>query len=86
MLQVVNVLRDGQATQGQIVEAQENYSVTVNGRHPWVIRYEFQANGQSHIGQVTTFNQLEQRLQAGRTAYVLYLPDAPKWNSIYPHP
>jgi len=83
---VVDVLREGEATRGQIIEAQENYSVTVNGRHPWVIRYQFQANGQDYKGSVTTLNQPGQQLQAGKAVYVLYLSIAPQWNSIYPHP
>jgi hypothetical protein len=84
--QVVKVLREGEATRGQIVDVQENYSVNINGRHPWVIRYRFQANGQNHEGKVTTLNQLGPQLQTGKSVYVLYLPSAPKWNSIYPHP
>jgi hypothetical protein len=83
---VVNVLREGQATRGQIVELRENYSVNVNGRHPWIIRYQFQANGQSQDGKITTLNQPGQTLQPGKDVCVLYLPTAPKWNSIYPHP
>jgi len=83
---VVNVLREGEATRGKIVEIQENYSVIINGRHPWVIRYQFQANGQDHEGKLTTLNQPGQQLQAGKAVCVLYLPTTPKWNSIYPHP
>ncbi len=45
---IVNVLRVGQATQGQVVELQENNSVSVNGQHPWEIRYQFQAAGQDY--------------------------------------
>ena len=83
---VVKVLREGEATRGQIVEIRENYSVSVNGRHPWIIRYQFQANGQNQEGKVTTLNQPGQQLQMGKAVRVLYLPIAPKWNSIYPHP
>jgi Protein of unknown function (DUF3592) len=85
-LKVVNVLREGETTRGQIIEIQENYSVTINGRHPWVIRYQFQANRQDHAGQITIMNQPGQEFQAGKAVSVLYLPSAPKWSSIYPHP
>lgn len=84
--QVVDVLREGTATQGLISEVQENYSVVVNGRHPWMIRYQFQANGQSYAGSVTTLNQPGPQLQAGRATYVLYLPVTPRLSTIYPHP
>jgi hypothetical protein len=83
---VVDVLRVGEAARGNIVEVQENLSVIVNGRHPWIIRYQFEAGGQSQEGRVTTLNQPGQQLQAGKVACVLFLPTAPKWNSIYPHP
>jgi len=82
---VVNVLRVGEAVRGQITEVQQDYSVSVNGRNPWVIRYQFQANGQNVEGKVTTFNPLGQHFQAGEAVSVLYLPADPKWSSIYPH-
>jgi hypothetical protein len=83
---IVNVLRVGEAVRGQITEVQQDYSVTVNDRNPWEIRYQFQANGQNVDGKVTTFNPLAQRFQAGKAVYILYLPTDPKWSSIYPHP
>lgn len=84
--QVVTVLREGEATRGQIVDLQENYSVTVNGRHPWVIQYGFQANGESYSGKVTTLNQPGAGMQPGKAVSILYLPGAPRFSSIYPHP
>ena len=83
---VVNVLQVGEATRGQITETQQDYSVTVNGRSPWIIRYQFQANGQTVEGKVSTFNPLGPYLQVGKAVSVLYLPADPKWSSIYPHP
>jgi hypothetical protein len=84
--QVVNVLRIGESTQGQIIDAQRDYSVRVNRQHPWVIRYRFQVNGQNYEGNVRTLNPVGARLQTGRMVWILYLPNAPQWNSIYPHP
>jgi hypothetical protein len=83
---VVNVLRIGEATQGPIIDVQKDYSVRVNGQHPWVIRYQFQVNGQDYEGKVRTLNPVGARLQTGKMVWILYLPDAPQWNSIYPHP
>jgi hypothetical protein len=84
--QVLTVLREGEATRGEILDLQENYSVTVNGRHPWVIQYGFQANGEKYAGKVTTLNQPGQGMQPGKAVCILYLPSSPKWSSIYPHP
>ena len=86
MQKIVNVLRIGEATNGIIAEIQENYSVRVNGRYPWVIQYQFQVNGQNYEGKVSTFNPVGGRLQAGETVCILYSPTAPQWNTIYPHP
>jgi hypothetical protein len=83
---VVNVLRVGETTLGKIIEVRENYSVTINGRHPWIIQYQFQADGQGQEGTVTTLHPPGKHLLAGKAVYVLYLPMAPKWSSIYPHP
>ncbi len=83
---IVTVLREGQTARGQILDLQQNYSVRVNGRNPWVIRYAFQANGGKYEGRVTTLNQPGQQLQAGNAVSILYLSGAPQWNSIYPHP
>jgi Protein of unknown function (DUF3592) len=83
---MVNVLRMGEATRGKIIEIQENYSVRINGRNPWEIRYQFQMNGQTYEGKVSTLNPVGETLQAGKTVWILYLPTAPEWNSIYPHP
>jgi hypothetical protein len=83
---VVDVLRDGQSTRGQILNIQPNYSINVNGRNPWVISYQFQVNGQDYRGEVSTLNPPEPRMQPGKTVYILYLPLTPQWSSIYPHP
>ncbi len=83
---VVKVLQDGLAREGQIVSLEQDYHVRINGRYPWVIWYKFQVEGQEYEGNVSALNQPGELYQAGKAAWVLYLPDAPKWNSIYPHP
>jgi hypothetical protein len=84
--QVVKVLRVGESTQGQIVDVHQDYAVRVNRRHPWVIRYQFRVNGQDYKGDVRTLNPVGASMQTGTPVCILYLPDAPQWNSIYPHP
>jgi len=82
----VQVLKWGEATLGCVSDFQENYSVMVNGRHPWSIAYQYEANGQSYTGKVTTLSQPRDQLQPGRPVYVLYLRDNPVLSSLYPHP
>ncbi len=83
---VVSVLREGEAAIGEITDVDENYSVTINGQHPWIIKYQFQVNGLQYEGKTTTLSKPAKQLQAGKAAYVLYLPNITKWSSIYPHP
>jgi hypothetical protein len=82
----VNVLREGQDVLGQITGMDMNYSVRVNGRHPWTIRYSFRLNGNNYEGQVTTLNEPNPTLKRGTEAYILYLPGTPENNALYPHP
>jgi hypothetical protein len=83
---VVSVLRIGQAKRGKITGLEQNYHVRINGRYPWVIRYQFQADGQDYEGDVSVMNQPGEAYQAGNEVWVMYLPEEPQWNSIYPHP
>ena len=83
---LVEVLRNGEAAQGEISGAEVNYSVTINGRHPRTIAYRFHVAGRDYQGSVTTLNIPGAELRMGRRVCVLYLPAAPEHNSLYPHP
>ena len=48
---VVYVLQVGEATRGQIVETRENYSVSVNGRHPWSFDINFRPMDRAKKGR-----------------------------------
>lgn len=80
------VLKWGEAVLGNVTDLQENYSVMVNGRHPWEIGYQYQAGGYRYAGRVSTLNQPGGGLQTGRPVYVLYMRDNPTLSSLYPHP
>lgn len=82
----VEVLRSGEAVEGIITQVEINPHVRINGRNPWLIRYQFRANGQAYEGSVSTLNSPGPALQAGQRAYVLYLAQAPERNVLYPHP
>jgi hypothetical protein len=82
----IQVLREGEAVEGQIVNLEQNYNVRINTRHPWIISYRFSANGQAYQGRVSTLNTPTEALQPGKTVCVLYLQNAPEHNALYPHP
>jgi len=83
---IVNVLRYGAATVGEIHDVQENLSVEINNRHPWNIDYQFTVGGQLYRGKVSTLQNPGSRLQPGKPSYVLYMPTNPELNALYPHP
>jgi hypothetical protein len=82
----VELLRQGTPVQGQIVQVSQNHNVRVNHRHPWTIRYRFEAMGRGYEGQVTTLAQPDLSQQPGRPVYVLYQTADPEQNTIYPSP
>ncbi len=86
MQRIVEVLKTGQAAAGEIVNVEENLSVAVNQQHPWTITYQFNVRGQDYQGNVSTLNVPGASLQPGKKAWVLYLPEAPDHNTLYPHP
>jgi hypothetical protein len=82
----LNVLRHGLATRGEITSLEPNYNVRINGRTPWNIGYKFTLDETDYAGNVTTLNNPSTDLAPGSPAAVLYLPDAPQFNGLYPHP
>ncbi len=85
-LKSLNILRNGQAVQGQVTGSQVNYSVRVNGRNPLTISYRFQVDGREVQHSLTTLNQSGGQFPTGKNVCVLYLPEAPEYSSLYPHP
>ena len=82
--QTLNVLRVGEAVLGSIVDIHENIAVEVNGRHPWIITYGFEVDGDAFEGKTATLRPVGFTHQVGQPMYVLYLPDDPAQNTIYP--
>lgn len=82
----LNVLRHGLSTRGEITSLEPNYNVRINGRTPWTIGYKFSLDSSDYEGRVTTLNDPSVDLAPGNPAVVLYLPDSPQYNGLYPHP
>lgn len=83
---LLNVLRHGLATRGEITSLDQNYNVRINGRSPWNIAYKFSLDGKEYTGKVATLNNPDALLAPGNAAVILFLPDEPQYNSLYPHP
>lgn len=84
--QKVQVLRIGQAALGRILTVEQRAESQSTTTHTWVIHYNCIANGKRIRGKLLTRIPPGKRLQAGNQVWVLYLPDKPKKNTIYPHP
>lgn len=82
--QTLNVLRLGEPVMGSIVDIHENVAVEVNGRHPWTITYGFAVDGEEYEGQTTTLRPVGFTHHVAQPMYVLYLPDDPTQNTVYP--
>lgn len=83
---LVEVLRNGQVVPGEIESLTVNHLVRVNHQHPWTICYRFIAQGVPRHGEVITLTPPGDAYREGSAAWVLYLPESPEHNSIYPHP
>jgi hypothetical protein len=83
-LRTVKILRNGQAALGEISDVSLNYRVRINKRHPWVIQYSFKVLGSDYHGKLSTLSQPDADLEPGKAAYVLYQPDDPQQNTLYP--
>lgn len=77
------LMQDGQAALGQVTSARPNYHVRVNGRHPWIVTYRFNALGGDYTGSFSTLQDLGPASQPGAPVYVLYEPDRPERNMLY---
>ena len=85
-LKRVKILRNGEAVIGRVTRTELNYSVQVNGRNPLTIGYQFQVSGKDYQSTATALNHLNLQFEPGKPVCVLYLPNAPEYNSLYPHP
>jgi hypothetical protein len=82
----VEVLREGEATVGEIISVTQNYHVRVNGRYPWTVEYDYEVGGRLYADKVTTLSRPDLSQQPGSPVYVLYMGDDPEQSTIYPSP
>jgi membrane protein implicated in regulation of membrane protease activity len=82
----VELLREGEATLGEIVSVIQHYHVRVNGRYPWTVEYDYEVDGDLYSGKVTTLSQPDLSQQPGSPVYVLFLRDDPAQSTVYPSP
>jgi len=76
----------GTATMARVTFAGEDRSVTVNRRHPFVLRWEFEAEGGKWTGSLSSMDRSRLTYFAekrGEEVVVLYTPGDPKTNTLW---
>jgi len=74
----------GASVLGEITEIYRDTSIEVNGRNPWAVQYQFEANGAAIEGKTRTWKYAPKLKGIGDKVYVLYLPEDPEQNVLYP--
>lgn len=79
----LKALSEGASALGTIDDIFLDNSIEMNGRLPWKVMYSFTANGGRQTGGQHLW-QPDYSLEPGFPVYVVYLPEDPGNNSIYP--
>jgi serine/threonine protein kinase len=74
--------RDGLATVGRVVDITRDISTKVNGRSPWLIEVEFEANGVITRASKSIMGRLDYGV--GQEVHVLYATEKPEAFIVYP--
>lgn len=80
---LLQALEEGVSAPGRIEEIYVDESVQVNGRSPWKVRYAFEAGGVRYDGAQQMWNR-DPALVPGTQVHVVYMPNDPGVNSVYP--
>jgi len=83
---ITEAIRNGEAAPGTIVQVGKIMYIRAGTRRPSRVRYEFLVDGRLYTGETRTFGVPGPDIQPGEQTNVLYLPQEPKWNVMYPQP
>lgn len=80
----LKAFKQGTAIAGNVHSLSSDTTQTVNGKHPYKLIYHFQLNGNLHDGSVVSFDSTLSKRRSGQPLWILYLPDDPTKNTLYP--
>ena len=83
-LRQIDALTRGFVSEGQLVSVRQDLSVSINGRSPYRIEYVFYVNGQALGGSTRGWDVVNALRQPGEPLWVVFLPEDPTNNSIWP--
>jgi len=81
---ILKAYRKGVVVEGEVVEVRLDKTQSINQRHPWVMTYHFPVGNELVEGSITSFNSVLGTRGGGQPLWVLYVPDDPTQNTIYP--
>ncbi len=76
--------REGVSAPATVVWIGKDTSYKVNGRSPFMMKYEFEANGLVHTGVRKSFNREIKRYDLGERIWVVYVPEDPTLSAEWP--
>ncbi len=76
--------REGVGAPATVTWIGRDTSYKVNGRSPYMMKYEFAADGVMHTGVRKSFNREIKRYALGERIWIVYLPDNPALSAEWP--
>lgn len=83
-LKKLRALEQGIACEGSVLDIGIDTTVRINGRNPYVIRYEFSFKGVQHTGAATTWEESAMLRRAGDSLWVVYSAGEEEASSLWP--
>ena len=80
----IAALKHGQTGEGEITYVGHDHTTTVNGKHPYLIKYRWEVNGRYREGQKSTWNDAALDHFRGEPLWVVYMPDDTQKSAIWP--
>lgn len=80
----IRAFRFGTPVMARVAQRGRDTSVSVNGRNPFMISWEFKVDDEIYEGKFTTMSALTmEELGQDKEIPVLYMPDNPRINTLY---
>ena len=81
----ITALQNGVAAEGEISEISYDTSETMNGKHPYLVKYMFTtASGLLQADSVKSWDDNNALLKKGDKIWVVYIPENPQISSPWP--
>jgi hypothetical protein len=80
----LRALREGVVAEGEVVDVRSGGTHKGDGQHNWAIEYRFDGPDGPVQGRAVTWEAQYARWKPGHPVWVVYRPDQPKHNALWP--